>query len=127
MSQGFRPESGLIFIEAEISGPRGQAGARLILDTGASSSMLHPDVLRSAGYEPDASTELARITTGSGAATAPRLVVTRLTALGRHAIGLRLVAHDLPREANADGLLGLDFFRGLALTIDFRAGRITLA
>jgi len=123
----FRPESGLIFIEAEISGPKGQAGARLILDTGASSSTINADVLRSAGYDPDASTDFARITTGSGVATAPRLVVTRLTALGRHAIGLRLVAHNLPHESNADGLLGLDFFRGLALTIDFRAGQITLS
>ncbi len=43
-----------------------------------------------------------------------------------HAIGLRVLAHDLPTEAAVDGLLGLDFFRDLSLTIDFRAGQIDL-
>ncbi len=67
------------------------------------------------------------MTTGSGSTTAPRLMVTRLTALGRHAVGLRVIAHTLPAGTGVDGLLGLDFFRGLVLTIDFRAGQLTLA
>lgn len=127
MSWTFRPESGLIFAVAEISGPKGRIAAKLILDTGASSSTLNINVLRSAGYEPDASTDFARLVTGSGVDIVPRLVVTRLSALGRHTIGLRVSAHDLPQASTADGLLGLDFFRGLALTIDFRAGQIDLA
>jgi hypothetical protein len=36
-------------------------------------------------------------------------------------------AHDLPLEANVDGLLGLDFVRDQVLTIDFRTGTIDLA
>lgn len=54
-------------------------------------------------------------------------MINRLSALGHHAVGLRVLAHDLPASAGIDGLLGLDFFRGLALTLDFRAGRIDLA
>ncbi len=64
--------------------------------------------------------------TGTAVETAPRLMVNRLSALGMHALGLRVLAHDLPAEAAVDGLLGLDFFRDLSLTIDFRAGQITL-
>ncbi len=127
MSGDFRPGSGPILVIAEMSGPRGRANARLVLNTGASGSLLHPEILRSADYDPAASTDLARITTGTGSATVPRLMFNRLSALGRHAIGLRVLAHALTAGAGVDGLLGLDFFRGLAPTIDFRAGRIDLA
>jgi hypothetical protein len=44
----------------------------------------------------------------------------RLGALGRHAVGLTVLAHDLPGEAACSVWT-------LLLTIDFRAGWITLA
>jgi hypothetical protein len=37
-----------------------------------------------------------------------------------------IIAHTLPPSATVDGLLGLDFFRGQQLNIDFRRGEITL-
>jgi hypothetical protein len=46
--------------------------------------------------------------------------------LGKHAIGLSVLAHDLPLAADVDGLLGLDFLRDQVLTVDFRAGTISL-
>ena len=52
--------------------------------------------------------------TGSALETVLRLTINRLSTLGQHAIGLRVLAHDLPTEAAVDGLLGLDFFRGLS-------------
>lgn len=127
MSWAFQPNSGLILVEAEVSGPSGKVGATLVLDTGATTTMLNVKVLRSVGHDPDLSTDFVRMATGSTLETVPRLVVNRLGALGRHAIGLRVLAHDLPAEAAFDGLLGLDFFRGLSLTVDFRAGRIDLS
>ena len=78
------------------------------------------------GYDPSTSTDLVHLTAGTGVATVPRLMLNRLTALGKHAIGLRVLAHDLPPETGVDGLLGLDFFRDLILTLDFRAGQILL-
>jgi predicted aspartyl protease len=126
VSQAFHAKTGLILVEAEVSGPAGRAGATLVLDTGATSTVLNVSVLRSVGYDPDAATEFARMATGAGVGTVPRLMVNRLSALGRHALGLRVLAHDLPAEAAVDGLLGLDFFRDLTLTIDFRSGQITL-
>jgi hypothetical protein len=50
----------------------------------------------------------------------------RLSVLGQHAIGLRVLALDLPAVAAVDSLLGLDFFRNLSLLIDFRLGPLTL-
>jgi hypothetical protein len=51
----------------------------------------------------------------------------RLTALGQERFGFPVLGHTLPPSAGVDGLLGLDFFRGLCLTIDFRAGQLHLA
>ena len=53
-------------------------------------------------------------------------MITRLSALGRHAIGLRVLAHSLPATTAFDGLLGLDFFRETVLTLAFRTGQIRL-
>ena len=126
MSQAFNASAGLIFVEAEISGPAGKASARLVLDTGATTTSLNRNVLHSVGYDPDAAAELVSMTTGTRVERVPRLMVNRLSALVRHTIGLRVLAHDLPAVAAVDGLLGLDFFRNLTLTADFRIGRITL-
>jgi hypothetical protein len=126
LSHAFNPATGLILVEAEISGPRRAGVATLVLDTGATVTSLNASVLRYVGYDPDAATEFVSLTTGTRVERVPRLMVNRLSALGRHAIGLRVLAHDLPAVAAVDGLLGLDFFRNLSLTIDFRTGRITL-
>lgn len=126
MSQGFNASAGLILVEAEVSGPMGKAGAILVLDTGATTTSLNANLLRSIGYEPDSATESARMATATAVLVAPRLMVNRLSALGQHAIGLRVLAHNLPAEAAVDGLLGLDFFRDLSLLIDFRAGQLTV-
>ncbi len=57
MSQPFNARTGLILVEAEVSGPTGSAGATLVLDTGATSTVLNVSLLRSVGYDPDAATE----------------------------------------------------------------------
>jgi hypothetical protein len=126
MSHLFNAHVGLILVEAEISGPTRSVAATLVLDTGATTSSLNATVLRFVGYDPDAATEFVSMTTGTTVERVPRLMINRLSALGRHAIGLRVLAHDLPPVAAVDGLLGLDFFRNLLLSIDFRAGQITL-
>jgi hypothetical protein len=126
LSQGFNARTGLILIEAEVAGPEGKAGETLVLDTGATSTSLNVSLLRSLGYDPDAATEFVPMATGTAVVMTPRLMVIRLSALGRHAIGLRVLAHSLPAEAALDGLLSLVFFRDLTPTIDFRAGQLTL-
>jgi hypothetical protein len=60
------------------------------------------------------------VTTGSGVEFAPRVELQRLTALGLERYGLQVLGHTLPASSGVDGLLGLDFFRGLRLSVDFR-------
>ena len=37
-----------------------------------------------------------------------------------------IVCHTLPPSAAVDGVLGLDFFRGTRLVLDFRKGLVTV-
>jgi predicted aspartyl protease len=98
----------------------------MILDTGATTTSLSPKILRLLGYDPSMAIGHAQLITGSGTATAPLLILNRVSALGHHAIGMHVLARGLPANAAADGLLGLDFLRDHVLTIDFPLGQISL-
>ena len=127
MSTPFNAAQGLIIVVVRIEGPTGHAYPRLALDTGATATMINAAQLVGIGYDPATVPQRVQMTTGSGVAFVPRLVVARAEALGQAQTSFEVVAHTLPPTASVDGLLGLDFFRGQVLTIDFRAGQITLA
>jgi len=127
MSFPFNASHGPITVEASISGPLGQADLRLILDTGATISLIRSTILIAVGYDPDASPDRMMVAMGNGLAPLPRIILNRLSALGRHRLAVPVLAHSLPPATGIDGLLGLDFLRGLVLTVDFQAGQITLA
>lgn len=66
------------------------------------------------------------MTTGSGIEFVPRLPLLKIMALGEERAGLPVLAHTLPPSAGVDGLLGLDFLRGMRLTLNFRKGQVSL-
>jgi predicted aspartyl protease len=127
VSVRFNPHYRLIVVTVLIAGPAGDAAARLALDTGASVTTLSRALLQLAGYDPDNAPTKVSIATGSGAAVVPQLSITRIEALGQARNSLPVLCHTFPPTVTVDGLLGLDFLRGFLLTVDFRAGRITLA
>lgn len=126
MSHAFNPRQGPILVEAEVTGPGRTLTLPLILDTGATTSLLKETVLIALGYDLAGVTDRAQITTGTTILSVPRVILTRLTALGQHRFGFPALSYSLPATVSASGLLGLDFLRDQVLTLDFRAGRITL-
>jgi predicted aspartyl protease len=123
----FDPRRGLIVVRAELWGPSGSGVLQLALDTGATSTLVNVGMLVAIGYDPALTVERVQVTTGSGVEFAPRVVLQRVSALGQERLDFPVLGHTLPPSASVDGLLGLDFFRGLDLTIDFRAGRLRLS
>lgn len=123
----FRAKQGPILVEVEVVGPVGNANLKLVLDTGATTSLINLATVLYLGFDPGQPTQHVRMTTGSAVEVVPVVVLTRLSALGQHRFGFPVIAHALPASSAVDGLLGQDFLRDQVLTIDFRAGRMTLA
>ncbi len=62
----FSPDRGPIIIDLELSGPAATAWARLILDTGATMTMIKPGALIDVGYDLDSLAELVSVATVDG-------------------------------------------------------------
>jgi hypothetical protein len=60
MSFPFNASRGPIIVEATLSGPLGHADLRLILDTGATTSLVRSTILVAVGYDPDASPDVSQ-------------------------------------------------------------------
>lgn len=127
MSVRFAPDEELIYLRAKVFGTKGRASLRLALDTGASSTMINRRILRRLGYELSTDAEEIGIITGSRVESAFPITVSRFLALRQQRMDFPILAYDLPPETGIDGVLGLDFFRGRSLNIDFRSGLITLS
>jgi len=122
----FDPKRGLIIVATEVWGPTGSAVLRFALDTGATSTIVNVGLLVAIGYDPALAPNRIQITTGSGIEFVPRVIVSRIVALGQTRTNSAVLGHTLPPSATVDGLLGLDFFRRQKLTLDFRQGRVML-
>ena len=126
MTFEFDPHANLILVSAKLFGPARTLRLRLALDTGATTTLINQSRLMRIGYDPASSPERVQITTGSNVEFVARLTLSRMKAFGQERADFPVLCHNLPPSASVDGLLGLDFFRGLNLNIDFRDGLITL-
>ena len=99
---------------------------RLALDTGATVSVVNWDVVVLLGYDPAIARERIQMTTGSGVEFVPRLIIEKIEAFGQDRRDFPVLCHTLPPSTTVDGVLGLDFFRGQRLVVDFRTGRVTV-
>ena len=119
------PKAPIIAVYAEI---RGAIIARLkmVLDTGATYTLIPWDIADVLGYDPAYSKQKVDITTASGTEKAPLITVSRLSVLGKEAKDVPCIVHDLPETSGVDGLLGLSFLKRFKLSIDFRTGILML-
>ena len=127
MSVPFNPQQGLVMVRAAVDGPSGSAVFRLALDTGATGTVINVGMLVALGYDPALALARIQVTTGSGVEFVPRIPLNKIVTLGQERTNFPVLAHTVPPSAGVDGLLGLDFFRGQSLTVDFRTGQVTLA
>jgi predicted aspartyl protease len=125
MTFPFDPLQGLIIGSGELEGSLGTVLVQLVLDTGATETLLNTKPLIAAGYQPIQGTPQHTMATAGGILQVQYLRVNRLQALGQDRFYLPVLAHDLPASIQADGVLGLDFLRTLnGLTLNFQTGEI---
>ena len=117
-------ESGVLLIEAKIIGQRMDTSVRMILDTGATYTMIDPDVLVDVGYPLSQVKDKRAITTASGIEYCPFLKIKALSTLGHALKGVEICAHSLPPGIPARGLLGLNFLRYFNIHLNFLDGHL---
>src|SRR5438876_589289 len=113
MSVPFNAQQGPIRVEAILEGPTATVKLSLILDTGSTRTLIHTPHLVGAGHDPSQAVLHEQIVTASQVSTCPVVFAKRLLALGQQRTGFSVLAHTLPAAAGVDGVLGLDFLRGL--------------
>ena len=120
------PSADTIILPARVFGPTRELLLRLLLDTGATHSMLNREIASTLGYNLARAGNLIRTITASGVVFAPQVVLQSIEVLHQELRSFPVLFYTLPGDAGADGVLGLDFFRGRRLTLDFRVGLVML-
>lgn len=123
----FEDLGGLMVVDAKVFGPRGDQDLRLVVDTGATVTLIAPEILNAVGYSVR---DHAGITTIRSAVATERGYLQRVSmfrALGHERPGFLLHAHDLPDGYGIDGLLGVDFLNQFNYEVRPRERRIRVA
>ena len=115
----------LLLLRAAIGGTNGQTSVlRLLLDTGASYTMLPVEVLEALGYDTHHPLRRARAITASGVIVAPVVRVSWFHCLGQRLEDFPVTAYTLPPSTFVDGLLGMDFLLHCKAVIAIESGTV---
>jgi len=95
-------------VYAAAHGPRTWRSLKLAIDTGATYTMLPPDLLMDIGYDPTKAARHLELSTVSGLVVVSLLRIHALKCLGLVVKDVEVVAHHLPPESPVEGLLGLN-------------------
>jgi predicted aspartyl protease len=98
--------------------------AQLLVDTGASYTILPAEVIVGLGYDLQQSQRVARFVSVSGIVIAPVVVVAWFNCLGQTIKEFPIVAHTIPSGIYFDGLLGMDFLTQCKAVISVAEAKI---
>ena len=115
-----------VVVPATISYGDRAVQAQLLLDTGASSTIISPEIAARLGITSE-QTVIGMAQVVGGAILQTGTVKLRSITVGprtRTGLNVHIVRHNGP-PVGFDGLLGMDFLRGLTYHIDFQRGLIT--
>jgi predicted aspartyl protease len=116
----------LIYVTGTVRGPRGEVELRLVLDTGASQTVIVPDVLDEIGYSPRHGGVTSSASTAIGRERGYTLRVARFAALGFGMKRFMVHVFDLADRHRFDGLIGLSFLHHFNYEVRSAEGRIVL-
>ena len=99
---------------------------RLLVDTGASYTVLPTRIWQRIGCNLEQPLEKKKIVTANGAIEVPIVAVPWFNCLGTKRENYPVVALSLPASSFTDGLLGMDFLREVGAIIDVANAEIRL-
>jgi predicted aspartyl protease len=127
MQYTFNPNGRSVSVKVRVFGPQKDYEFSCSLDTGATQTVLPAAYLRRLGCDLANPVGRTRIRAATGSVVVPLVRLPLVAALGRARPDFVVAANDLPIGVETNGLLGLDFYRGLVLKLDFARGRVSLA
>lgn len=108
----FDPRGDLIIIKATVWSVKGRArDVELAVDTGASETLIIPEVTDDLGYGARDGEAITVIRSPIGREQGYLMRVARFSALGFDLTDFRVHVHDLPDGYGIEGVLGLNFLR----------------
>lgn len=116
----------IILVDAKLNG----FSTRLLLDTGASNTVIDLTTLLTTGFHFKDSIDKIKIETAKGIVEAEIFVVKQLESLGITQQKYTVTAYDFIGNgiiSEFDGVLGLDFFENNKICIDFINSEITVS
>lgn len=127
MSTSFDPSARSVLVPVDVWSDSSYFTFRFAIDTGATQTLFSAVRARRMGFDLEHPAGRKRIRSATGSVFVPLLRLPQIEALGQTREDFVIAAQDFPVGVEADGLLGLDFFRGLVLKLDFSRGRGSLA
>lgn len=118
----FDRDSPVIVLFVKLFGSKGTRRVKMALDTGATYVLIPYHIAESLGYDPASSMDRVPLTTASGVEIVPLITLESVSLLGKKVENVQTVCHDLPPTGHIDGLLGLSYFRGFRMKLDFVEG-----
>jgi hypothetical protein len=118
------PRGNVLIVRAAIEGERDIEVIQLMVDPGATHTMLQWKRLQDLGYDPAASREWRRILTVDSTIMVPQVRLRGRHCLGKVIENSPVLCHTLPFVTYVDGLLGIDFLRAFDIAIHIRRGYI---
>lgn len=126
MTASFDAAARTILVRVTVVGPARVEELLLALDTGANQTSVRPEILRRLGFDLTRPVRSQNVRTASGAVRAPVVLASHVRCLGQTREAFPVSALDPAGARGADGLLGLDFLRGLVLRLDLARGSVAL-
>jgi predicted aspartyl protease len=117
----------LLILKAAIGGLSSQPKViKLIVDTGASYTLISAKVLLSLGYTLENPVQRMTVIAAGGNLQTPVIQVAWFNCLGQSMQNFSVLAWNLPRGVVASGLLGMDFLISIHAVIDASKGEILI-
>ena len=119
----FEKQGQVVVIEALLNG---KTPAKLVVDTGATYTMISAATAKELAIEPNGSERRLPIQTANGMIQAPLTSLESINVGGMEMKNLTAVIHDALPNSQAAGLLGLNFLSNFRMDIDTQKGVLHL-
>ena len=110
----------LFFTQAALKQQESVRVVSLLIDSGATYTILSWATLVSLNLDPAGSTVRRPITTANGLVLMPEVLIERVDALGQTVTQFPVLAHTIPLGSKVAGVLGMNFLRKFEIKLNFK-------